>query len=139
MRFIRSEPSSSEPCSISCGRPGIMDAILERGPLGGAGAGVSGAAREGGAGGEGVHVHDVLDLFTPVADAELALLELLRHLLLLVWVLRRNVLHMLHEPLDITKAEQFRDERLRRKSFKVVKVFANTEKDYGSFRGSDSG
>lgn len=33
IRFIRKEPSSSEPSNIPCGRPGIMDAILLIGPL----------------------------------------------------------------------------------------------------------
>ena len=54
-----------------------------------------------------VHVHDVLNLFAPVTDAELALLELLGHLLLLVGVLRSDVLHMLHKTLHVPKAEEF--------------------------------
>ena len=52
-----------------------------------------------------VHVHDVLNLFAPVTDAELALLELLGHLLLLVGVLRSDVLHVLDETLYVSQAK----------------------------------
>ena len=51
------------------------------------------------------HVHDILNLFSPVPYTKFALFELLRHLLLLVWVLSGQVLHMLHKSLHITQAK----------------------------------
>lgn len=59
-----------------------------------------------------VHVHDILDLFPPVSNAELSFLQLLRHLLLTIGILGGKVLHVFHEALDITHAEKFRDEGL---------------------------
>ena len=52
-----------------------------------------------------VHVHDILNLFSPIADAELSLLELLSHLLLLVRILCRDVLHVLYQSLNISKPQ----------------------------------
>ena len=124
MRFIRREPSSSDPCRRSWGKPGIIEAILDNGPL-------RARVREGEQDWSEVrlHVHDILDLFSPVTDAELALLKLLRHLLLLVRVLRRDVLHVLDEALHVAQPEQLGDERLRRELVQVVEVLADAEED----------
>ena len=97
---------------------------------------MSGAARERGV---GVHVHDVLDLLAPVADAELALLELLRHLLLFVGVLRGEVVHVLDEALHVAEAEEFGDEGLGGEAVEVVQVLADTEEDDGSLGRGDAG
>ena len=51
-----------------------------------------------------VHVHDILDLFAPVADAELPFFELLGDFLLLVGVLRGDVLHVFHQTLYVAHA-----------------------------------
>lgn len=50
-----------------------------------------------------IHVHDVLYLFSPVADAQFAFLELLGHLLLLVRILRGDILHVFDEALNISE------------------------------------
>lgn len=62
---------------------------------------------------KGVHVHNILDLFPPVSNAELSFLQLLRHLLLTIGILSGEVLHVFHEALDVTHAQKFRDEGLR--------------------------
>ena len=71
-------------------------------------------------GGMDVHVHDILDLLSPIADAQLALLQFLCHLLLLVRVLCSDVLHVLDETLYISKSKELRDERLRRELVQVM-------------------
>lgn len=101
---------------MSCGSPGIMEAILEMGPLA-----ESQQRAVGNVDWEGdVHVHNVLDLLTPVTNAQLALFELFGHLLLFVWVLRRNVLHVFHEALDIAQSKQLGNEWLRCKLVEVM-------------------
>ena len=50
---------------------------------------------------ETLHVHNVGNLFSPVSDAKFSLFKLLHHLLLLVWVLCSNILHVFHESLHI--------------------------------------
>ena len=67
-----------------------------------------------------VHIHNVLDLLAPITNAQLAFLELLGHLFLLVWILCRNVLHMFHEALDIAQPKQLGYEWLRRELVEVV-------------------
>lgn len=105
-----------------------MEAILLIGPLERAWLNSSDGVDEW----KGLHVHDVLDLLSPIPNAELAFLELLRHLLLLIWICLCEVLHVLHETLHVAHAEKLGDERLRRELVEVMQVLADTEEDYGS-------
>ena len=59
------------------------------------------------------HVHDICDLFSPIANAQLAFLQFFYHLLLSVRILCSKIMHVFHEALHVTKSEQLRDERLR--------------------------
>jgi hypothetical protein len=85
-----------------------------------------------------IQIHDVLDLFSPIADAELALLQLLGHFFLSVWVLYRQVLHVFHKTLNVTQSKKLGDEWLRRKSIKVREMFSCAQEDDGCLRCCDA-
>lgn len=82
------------------------------------------------------HVHDVLNLFTPITNAELSLFQFLCHFLLFVRVLCCNVLHVLHQPLNVSKAKEFGNERLGRELVEIMEMFTDTKEDDRSLRRS---
>ena len=83
-------------------------------------------------------VHHVLDLLAPVSNAQLAFLQLLCHLLLPIWVLRRKVLHVFHQTLNIAQTEKLRDEGLWRESVQVGEMLASAQEDDGRASGCDT-
>jgi hypothetical protein len=75
------------------------------------------------------------ELVPHVAKSELALFDAFHHVLLLLSA--NDVLHLRHQALDITEAEQPLDEAGRLKLFEVVKVLSCTDEDDRTLGGSD--
>ena len=83
---------------------------------------------------DGAHLHDVLELLVHVAQRELAVLEALDELLV---VLELQLLHLVHEALDVAEAEQLLHERLHAERLEVVQVLARADKDDRTVGGRD--
>lgn len=81
------------------------------------------------------HFHNVLELFVHVSQRELALLELLQQLLVVVQV---ELLNFVDEALDVAHSEQLADEGTRLERLEVVRVLTSTYENDGTLGTGDS-
>lgn len=77
---------------------------------------------------EGTHFHDVLELLVHVPNGELAVLDLLQQLLVVVQL---QFVHLVDQALDVAHAQQLADERLRLERLQIVDVLTGADENDG--------